>query len=109
MGRMAAVFGQQSAPGGTTAIAALSQHAGVATTAALADAFGTTFWVAAALIGTALVPALLLPSHRRNQANAGQAPEWPLNRPRQANQGRAGCTTPRHAIAEEHQTGGTSP
>ncbi len=61
--------------GGTTAIAALSQQAGVAATAALAGAFGTTFWVAAALIATALVPALLLPSHRRNQANAGHAPE----------------------------------
>src|SRR6266566_4529457 len=33
--------------------------------AALAGAFGTTFWVAAGLIATALVPALLLPRPRR--------------------------------------------
>jgi hypothetical protein len=38
--------------------------------AALAEAFGTTFWVAAGLIAIALVPALLLPSRRRDQANA---------------------------------------
>jgi EmrB/QacA subfamily drug resistance transporter len=49
-----------SHPGGT-AIAALSQQAQTHTTAALASAFGTTFWAAAALIAIALVPALLLP------------------------------------------------
>jgi EmrB/QacA subfamily drug resistance transporter len=32
---------------------------------AIADAFGTTFWVAFALTATALVPALLLPAKRR--------------------------------------------
>jgi hypothetical protein len=42
----------------------------VPTAAALADAFGTTFWVAAGLIAIALVPALLLPSHPEDQANA---------------------------------------
>jgi EmrB/QacA subfamily drug resistance transporter len=49
---------------GSTAIAALSQQAGRPTAAALAGAFGTTFWVAAALIAIAVVPALLLPSQR---------------------------------------------
>jgi predicted MFS family arabinose efflux permease len=48
-------------PGGTTAIAALAQQAQAHTTAALADAFGATFWAAAGLIAAALVPALLLP------------------------------------------------
>jgi EmrB/QacA subfamily drug resistance transporter len=59
---------------GTTAIAALSQHAPVHTAAALAAAFGTTFWVAVGLIATALVPALLLPRPRRGvQASADGA------------------------------------
>jgi EmrB/QacA subfamily drug resistance transporter len=48
-------------PGTTAAIAALSQQARAHTAATLASAFGTTFWAAAALIATALVPALLLP------------------------------------------------
>ncbi len=47
-------------PGSTAAIAALSQDAR-AHTAAIASAFGLTFWVAAGLIATALVPAMLLP------------------------------------------------
>jgi EmrB/QacA subfamily drug resistance transporter len=47
--------------GGTTAIAALSEHAQAHTAIAVAGAFGATFWVAAALIATALVPALFLP------------------------------------------------
>src|SRR5215468_5099399 len=60
--------------GGSTAIAALSQHAPVHTAAALAAAFGTTFWVAVGLIATALVPALLLPRPRRGgQASADAA------------------------------------
>src|SRR5215471_13110996 len=60
--------------GGSTAIAALSQHAPVHTAAALAAAFGTTFWVAVGLIATALVPALLLPRPRRgSQASADAA------------------------------------
>jgi MFS family permease len=48
-------------PGNATAIAALSRQARAPTTAALASAFGATFWVAAVLIAAALVPALLLP------------------------------------------------
>jgi len=60
--------------GGDTAIAALSQHAPVHTAAALAAAFGTTFWVAVGLIAAALVPALLLPRPRRGaQASGGAA------------------------------------
>ncbi len=45
----------------------LSRQAGARAhaAAALAGAFGTTFWVAAGLIATALVPALLLPRPRR--------------------------------------------
>ena len=50
-------------PGGT-AIAALSQQAPADTAAALASAFGTTFWAAAALIAIGLVPALLLPGQQ---------------------------------------------
>jgi hypothetical protein len=58
------------------AIAALSQNAQAHTAAALADAFAATFWVAAGMIATALVPALLLPRPRgENQANAGHAPQ----------------------------------
>src|ERR671936_1090786 len=50
-----------------SALARLStrQHAAVAP--ALADAFATTFWVAAALIAIAVVPALLLPRVRSRQ------------------------------------------
>ena len=60
--------------GGTAAIATLSQHAPVHTAAALAAAFGTTFWVAVGLIAAALVPALLLPRPRRGaQASGGAA------------------------------------
>jgi EmrB/QacA subfamily drug resistance transporter len=53
--------------GGIAGLARLSarQHAAVAP--ALADAFATTFWVAAALIAIAVVPALLLPHVRSRQ------------------------------------------
>jgi len=54
--------------GGTTAIAGLSRTAPAPTAAAVASAFGATFWVAVALIGTALVPALLLPRPQRQPA-----------------------------------------
>ncbi len=47
-------------PGGQP-IAALSRQPGADAAPSLAAAFGTTFWVAVALIATALVPALLLP------------------------------------------------
>jgi EmrB/QacA subfamily drug resistance transporter len=46
--------------GGIQGIAAVSQQPQA--TALVADAFGTTFWVAAGLIAVALVPALFLPS-----------------------------------------------
>jgi EmrB/QacA subfamily drug resistance transporter len=51
--------------GGIQGIAALSRqpHA----TALLADAFGTTFWVAVGLIAAALAPALLLPRAQPDQ------------------------------------------
>jgi hypothetical protein len=49
------------AHGGIGAIAASSPAGRPHETAALADAFGTTFWVAAALVAAALVPTLLLP------------------------------------------------
>ncbi len=42
-------------------------------TAELATAFGTTFWVAAALIVTGLVPALLLPRSARQQNQAASS------------------------------------
>jgi hypothetical protein len=45
--------------GGIDGLAALSGQPH--TTSLLADAFGSTFWVAAGLISAALVPALLLP------------------------------------------------
>jgi EmrB/QacA subfamily drug resistance transporter len=65
--------------GGISGLARLSarQHAAVAP--ALADAFATTFWVAAALIAIALVPALLLPRVRsreeQQRRNASPAKE----------------------------------
>jgi len=55
-------------PGSTTAIAALSQNGQPHTAAALADAFAATFWVVAGLIAAALVPALLLPRPRGENA-----------------------------------------
>lgn len=57
-----------SRPGGATAIAALSEQARAHTAAALAGAFGTTFWAAVALMAAALVPALLLPRPARPAA-----------------------------------------
>jgi hypothetical protein len=33
----------------------------------IADAFGTTFWVAAGVIALAVIPALLLPRHKPSQ------------------------------------------
>jgi MFS family permease len=58
---------------GIQALATLppEQHATLAP--ALADAFGTTFWVAAGLIAATLVPALLLPRPQRSQEAAGVA------------------------------------
>jgi EmrB/QacA subfamily drug resistance transporter len=64
--------------GGLQGIAALSQQQRASAAPALADAFGTTFWVAVGLIAVALVPALLLPrGPQRLEAtvDADQAPE----------------------------------
>jgi hypothetical protein len=56
--------------GGLQQIAALphGQHAHLAP--ALADAFGTTFWIAVALIAAGLIPALLLPARPQAAAAA---------------------------------------
>src|SRR5207248_2062113 len=50
--------------GGIAGLARLSEHQHASVAPALADAFATTFWGAAALIAIALVPALLLPRVR---------------------------------------------
>jgi hypothetical protein len=51
-------------PDGIQALATARSGGSGATAGAIADAFATTFWVAAALIALALVPALLLPRPR---------------------------------------------
>src|SRR6266571_4124083 len=61
-------------PGGVQAIAALSRQPGARAATTLAAAFGATFWVAAALIATALIPALLLPRPAREQQGASDSP-----------------------------------
>jgi MFS family permease len=53
---------------GIGALAQLSRDQRAATAPALADAFGTTFWVAVGLTASALVPALLLPRPRHEEA-----------------------------------------
>lgn len=61
-------------PGGIQALAALPPAQRAQAAPALASAFGTTFWIAVALIAAALVPALLLPRPRsENQTATGQA------------------------------------
>jgi len=60
--------------GGIQAMAALSQEQRAQTAPALADAFGTTFWVAVGLIGAALVPALLLPRLRHRNEDTAAVP-----------------------------------
>ncbi len=50
--------------GGIGALAGLSQERRPQVAPVLADAFGTTFWVAFGLVATALIPALLLPRIR---------------------------------------------
>jgi EmrB/QacA subfamily drug resistance transporter len=64
-------------PGGAQAITALSQQPHAAP--ALAGAFGTTFWAAAALIATALIPALLLPPPSRERQAASIQTAEPAN------------------------------
>jgi EmrB/QacA subfamily drug resistance transporter len=61
--------------GGIGALAALTQGGRSQAAPALADAFGTTFWVAFALVATALIPALLLPRIRRGRQHEAPAPE----------------------------------
>jgi hypothetical protein len=56
-------------------IAALGGHAQAHTAGAIADAFGLTFWIAAGLIATALVPAMLLPRRGRHRAAEVKAAE----------------------------------
>ena len=50
--------------GGIGALASFSEGGRAHTASAVADAFGTAFWVAFALVAAALVPALLLPRLR---------------------------------------------
>jgi EmrB/QacA subfamily drug resistance transporter len=54
--------------GGLGVLVGLSNTRRAAVAPTLADAFGTTFWVAFALVAAALVPAFLLPRLRRSQA-----------------------------------------
>jgi EmrB/QacA subfamily drug resistance transporter len=60
--------------GGIQAMASLSQEQRAQAAPALADAFGTTFWVALGLIGAALVPALLLPRLRHRNEDTAAVP-----------------------------------
>jgi EmrB/QacA subfamily drug resistance transporter len=50
--------------GGVARLASLSEQARAQAAPALADAFGSTFWVALGLVAAALIPALLLPRLR---------------------------------------------
>jgi MFS family permease len=60
--------------GGIGTLAGMSQRGRAAVAPALGQAFGTTFWVAFALVAVSLLPALLLPrtpsQHRELQATA---------------------------------------
>ena len=64
--------------GGIGALAGLSPAGRADAAPALADAFGTAFWVALALVAVALVPALLLP---RTRASGTDAPRAAPGRP----------------------------
>jgi predicted anti-sigma-YlaC factor YlaD len=55
------------------ALAALSGREQAGALDALASAFGTTFWLAVALVASALIPALLLPRKRPSEADAPQS------------------------------------
>jgi EmrB/QacA subfamily drug resistance transporter len=57
--------------GGAGAFAGLPQEGRSQAAPALADAFGTTFWVAFGLVAAALVPALLLPRIRATRSQGG--------------------------------------
>jgi hypothetical protein len=52
------------AEGGIGALGALSEQGRSLVERVLADAFGTTFWVAFGLVAASLIPALLLPRIR---------------------------------------------
>jgi hypothetical protein len=58
-------------PQGIQSLAALPPQQQAHAAPALAAAFGATFWAAAALIATAVVPALLLPRPAREHHPAG--------------------------------------
>ena len=64
--------------GGLAALQRLPAQARAHAGTALASAFGTTFWVAFALVAAALVPALLLPAARR-RAMTSAAPGRPTS------------------------------
>jgi MFS family permease len=68
--------------GGIQGIASLSDQPH--TTPLLAEAFGTTFWVAVGLIAAAIVPALLLPRPQPQKQQAGAAAEGQGTRSRRA-------------------------
>jgi hypothetical protein len=57
---------------GIEGLSALSPAAREEAAPALASAFGTTLWIAIALIGVALLPALLLPKPPREQGAAAE-------------------------------------
>jgi EmrB/QacA subfamily drug resistance transporter len=61
--------------GGLGAVASLSEEGRAQAAPALANAFGTTFWVAFALVAAALVPALLLPHVRRQEQPPATTPQ----------------------------------
>jgi EmrB/QacA subfamily drug resistance transporter len=60
---------------GIQGLTALSQQQRADAAPALANAFGTTFWVAVGLIGAAVAPALLLPRRQGHEEVADSAPE----------------------------------
>ncbi len=62
--------------GGLAALASLPEQRRPQIAPSLADAFGTTFWVALAIVAAALLPALLLPVRARD-AYPASAPESP--------------------------------
>jgi len=71
-----------SVPGlhaGMQAIATLTRQQRAHAAPALADAFGTTFWVALGLIALTLVPVLLLPRAEQQARPGNQPPDQMAN------------------------------
>jgi EmrB/QacA subfamily drug resistance transporter len=66
-------------PGGVRALAALPPGQQASAAPALAGAFGTTFWVAAALIAAAIIPALFLPRPGPRRDQPARQPEPAAN------------------------------